>query len=223
MFMLFTRKKIKEDEETLAEKLRDAREAKKTEICLVAQKLGINKEYLAALECGNYKRLPAGVYGKTYLKKYSAFLGLSWAQVEEKYNKERRQINKESEDVFAKRKIDKTELLVFPKIIRNVLVILFVIALLFYLGYYLKNSFSQPKINIISPIDNLVTEKSSVDIIGQADGRTQITINNKQILKDDGGNFKSTIELKKGLNTIIISAQNKYSRKKIIEKQILVK
>lgn len=221
--MLFTRNKIKEDEETLAEKLRTAREEKKITIELAAQKLTINQEYLSALENGDYARLPAGVYGKTYLKKYSAYLGLSWPPLEEKYNKEKKILNKESKDVFAKRKIDKRELLVFPKIIKNILIIFFVVTLFFYLGYYLKNSFSQPKINITSPIDNLVTENNSVEIIGQTERRTQVTINNKQILKDEKGNFQETIELKKGLNLITISAQNKYSRKKIIEKQILVK
>jgi cytoskeletal protein RodZ len=221
--MLFTHKKIKGDEETLAEKLRAAREGKKIAIEFVAQKLAINQEYLSALEKGDYSRLPAGVYGKTYLKKYGAFLGLNWPPLEEKYNKERKFLNKENEDVFAKRKISKRELVVFPKILRNILVILFVAALLFYLGYYLKNSFSQPKIIIFSPANNLVTENNSVEIVGQADERTQIAINNKQILKDGAGNFKETVELKKGLNVITISAQNKYSRKKIIEKQILVK
>jgi cytoskeleton protein RodZ len=221
--MLFTRNKIKEDEETLAEKLRAAREEKKITIESAAKKLTINQEYLSALENGDYTRLPAGVYGKTYLKKYGAYLGLSWPALEEKYNKEKKLLSKESEDVFAKRKINKRELLVFPKILRNILVVLFVAALFLYLGYYLKNSFSQPKISITSPIDNLVTENNSVEIIGQAEGRTQITINNKQILKDEAGNFQERIELKKGLNTITISAQNKYSRKKIIEKQILVK
>lgn len=221
--MLFIRNKIKGDEETIAERLRSAREEKNFSIPFVAQKIGINPEYLSALESGNYKLLPAGVYEKTYLKKYCVFLELSWPELENKYLKEKTQIFGGKIDVFAKRKINARELLVFPKIIKNILIILFITALFLYLGYYLKNSFSPPKITIFFPTDNFVTDKNNVDIIGQADRQTQITINNKQIVKDETGSFQENVELKKGLNFITISAQNKYSRKKIIEKQILVK
>jgi hypothetical protein len=80
-----------------------------------------------------------------------------------------------------------------------------------------------PEIEIYQPADNLVTENNYVDVTGRADAKTQISINEKQILKDETGNFKERVDLNKGINTIIISAQNKYSRKKIIEKQVLVK
>jgi cytoskeletal protein RodZ len=222
-FMLFTHKKIKDAEAAVAEKLRVAREEKKVTIEFVAQKLGINQEYLSALENGDYNRLPAGVYEKTYLKKYGAYLGLNLPRLEEKYLKEKGLASKEKKNVFAKRKINAREMLVFPKILKNILVIIFVVALFLYLGIYLKNSFSQPKMFISSPADKMVTENNTVDVIGQADTRTQITINNKQIIKDESGNFRETVDLIKGLNTITISAQNKYGRKKIIEKQILVK
>jgi cytoskeletal protein RodZ len=221
--MLFKKNKIKDGEETVAEKLRLAREGKKISLEEAAKKLGINSAYLAALENSDFDGLPSGVYEKIYLKKYASLLGLNPARLEEKLKKEKGAANKSGKDVFAKKKINPRELLVFPKILKNIAIIIIVAALFLYLGFYLKNVFSQPQVIISSPPDNLVTENNFVEVSGQTSSKTQITINDKQILKDGEGNFRESVELKKGLNIVIISAQNKYSRKKIIEKQILVK
>jgi cytoskeletal protein RodZ len=221
--MLFTRNKIKGTEESVAEKLRRAREEKNLAIEAVAKKLAIGREYLLALENGDYKNLPSGVYGKTYLKKYSLWLGLDWPIMEQTYNRENSPAAKGKNAIFAKKKINALEMLVLPKILKNILIAIFIATLFLYIGYYSQNSFSEPKMIVSFPPDNLTTEKNTIEIIGQAKQQTQILINGKQITKDENGAFSETISLKKGLNSIVISAKNKYSRSKIITKQILVK
>jgi cytoskeletal protein RodZ len=176
-----------------------------------------------ALENNDRKKIPPGVYEKTFLKKYASFLGLNALKLSEKYYQESAGSGQEIAGVFSKKKIKAAELLVFPKILKNILIVFFIAALFLYLGYYLKTSFSQPKAEIIAPPDNLVTENNFVEVVGVTDPKTQITINDSPVAKDNAGNFHKTVELKKGINTIIISAQNKYSRKKIIQKQILAK
>jgi cytoskeletal protein RodZ len=221
--MLFTRAKIKENEETAARKLHLAREEKKLTINESAAKTGIKTEYLLALENGNFGSLPPGIYEKTYLKKYAAFLGIKQSGLWEKYEKEKGLATESKNDVFSRKKIKKTELQVFPKILRIALFAVLIAGLFLYLGFYLKNSFSPPKVEIYQPTDNLITENNFVEIIGKTNPNTQITINDRKILKDESGNFREKIELGKGINTVTITAQNKYSRKKIIQKQILVK
>ena len=221
--MLFKSNKIKGSEETVAEKLRAARIEKNVSLELAAKTLAINPEYLSALENGDYGSIPDGVYAKTFLREYSSFLGLNTAWLIAKYQKEKGEISGENKDVFSHKKISKSELAVFPKILKNILLIAAIAIFFLYLGFYLLKTFSLPTIEIYQPPDNLVTENNFVDIVGHTDAKTQITINNQQILKDSAGNFQERVNLKQGINTIIISAQNKYSRKKIIEKQILVK
>jgi hypothetical protein len=136
---------------------------------------------------------------------------------------EKKSAGSEKTDVFSRKKISSREMLVFPKILRNILIIIFFSALLFYLGFYLKNSFSLPEMEIYQPANNLTTTDSFVEIVGRTEPRTQITINNEPILKDEAGNFRKTIELKTGINTVIISAKNKYSHNLTVKKQILVK
>jgi transcriptional regulator with XRE-family HTH domain len=221
--MLFTRKKIEEGEETAAFLLRRTREEKKMTLESVSQKTGIKTAYLSALENGNYHQLPGGIYKKTFLKKYATYLGLKLPNPDKNSSGKKILADKEKNNVFSKKKISIRELLVFPKILRNVLIVIFFSALLFYLGFYLKNSFSLPKMEIFQPPDNFTTTDNFVEISGLAEARTQITINGEPVLKDETGKFQKRIELKTGINDVEISAQNKYSRKLIVKKQILVK
>ncbi len=214
--MVFSRNKIDSEEESLAEKMKDARDRKGLSLEEAATRTNINQYYLELMEAGKYNKLPGGVYQKTYIKKYASFLGLKssdWL----KGKKE------EKNDVFARKTIRKSALLVFPKIFRNTLAIVAVLALFLYIGLYLRNSLSRPELEIFEPIDDLITEKNSITVSGKAEEKTLIEINDRPILKKDDGTFSENVELKKGLNVISISAQNKYSQKRVIKKQILVK
>ncbi len=226
--MNFIAKKIKGEEETIAEKLSGARAQIGLDIDEIAQTLRIKKEYLNYLENGEYDKLPGGIYAKTFLKKYAKFLKVDYKKIEENFNKEKEwsKLNtdkKNQKDVFSRKRIKSYEFLVFPKIIKNILIVILVSAFFLYIGFYLKTSFSPPKIEIIEPSDNLITESNFVYVIGKTSSKTEIIINNKPILKDTFGIFKEKVDLKHGVNTIIITAKNKYSKKTIITKQVLVK
>jgi cytoskeletal protein RodZ len=221
--MFFTRKKITEGEESAAFLLRSSREEKKLSLEEISRKTGIKIAYLSAIENDDYHQLPGGIYKKTFLRKYAACLGVTLPDSNEKSVSERKQPDREKKDVFSRKKISVREMLVFPKILRNTLIVFFFFTLLFYLGFYLKSSFSLPKMEIFQPPDSLTTTNNFIEVVGRTESRTQVTINDLPILQDKDGNFRKTVELKTGINTIIISAQNKYSRKSTIKKQILVK
>jgi len=215
--------KISPDKELAGNYLRAEREKKNLSLKDVSLKLNIKQEYLEALENGSYEKLPGGVYEKTFLKKYLLFLSLDQKKIEKIYKEERASLKREPKNLFSNQVTSAKELLVFPKIIRNSLIIFFILILFSYLGFYLKNSLSLPNLKIFTPADNLVTSNYSVDVKGQTAGQNQVIINGDILLKDAQGNFQETIALKTGLNEITITAQNKYGREKIIKKQILVK
>jgi transcriptional regulator with XRE-family HTH domain len=214
--MLFSRNKIRSDKENLAERIKMAREDKGLSLEDVAKKIGVGLNHLQDIEAGRFDKLPGGVYKKTFIKKYSSFLGLKNVdQISQSVN--------DKTDVFTRKSINKTSFLVFPKLFRNILAIMAVLTLFLYIGLYLRNSLSMPEIEIFEPVDNLITEKNLVTVSGKADAKTTIEINDHPVLKNENGDFKEIIELKQGLNVISISAQNKYSQKRVIKKQILVK
>ena len=75
---------------------------------------------------------------------------------------------------------------------------------------------------IIQPADNQTITKTQVDVIGLTESEAQVTVNGEQVLSDEKGMFVKKIDLKKGVNIIIIVAKKKYGPEKIIKKQVLV-
>ena len=62
-------------ETALGQKLRQTRLLKNKKIEDISKSLGIRREYLEAIEEGQYDKLPSGLYGKSFLKKYALYLG----------------------------------------------------------------------------------------------------------------------------------------------------
>jgi cytoskeletal protein RodZ len=122
--MNFSRNKIRADEELASEKLQAARKAKNLQIENISEKIGISQEYLKIIEAGEYNRLPGGVYQRTFIKKYALFLGLDAKKIEDLYFHETGLREKSSENVFSRKKIKKSSLLVFPKILRTLFAII---------------------------------------------------------------------------------------------------
>ena len=215
----FTLKKI-EPEESPGEKLRLARQYKNISIAKASEKTGIRAEYLVALEESRFDQLPAGLYGKNFLKEYSAFLGLDYRELLKKLDETAGESWRE--DPFSQKTIEKSQLLVFPKIIKNILIGAAILACFLYLLFYFKKIFLAPELIISQPPRNIMTSESSIIISGQTQAEAEIKINGETVLSDTNGNFSQTVNLKKGLNNISISVKKKYSREKIITRQILV-
>jgi cytoskeletal protein RodZ len=198
--------------------------AKKLKLENISGKLGIKKEYLDALETGELNKLPAGVYGKNFLKEYLLYLNINPEEALAVFDKEvAGQQTKSQEKLFVQKTPRAHYYFSLPKIIKNSIIIVAVLICITYLGFCIKNIVSPPVLNIYSPADNLTTSQNNIDIQGATDPEAEITINGEKILKNQDGTFIKNINLKSGLNTINITARKKYSRINYATKQILVK
>lgn len=207
-------------EENFGDKLRQIRLGKNLKLENIAQSLGIRREYLAALEDGRLEDLPSGLYGKSFLKKYAQKLKISKQEISAQLKimsaKER------GEDPFSQKIAKKRDFIIFPKFLRNSLIILAILACLSYLIFYFNRSLRPPDLIITHPVGNLLITDNYIDIKGWTEAETEVKINDSLVLSDDGGHFSQTVNLKKGLNTITITAKKKYSRENIELRQILV-
>lgn len=215
----FIPKKITQ-QESLGEELRQARTELKLGIDEVARKIQIRKEYLLALEAEDYNLLPSGLYGKNYLKKYASFLKFSSQSI----NNFVKQLEFEysNENPFSKKIIDRKHMLIFPRIFRNILISLAVLACFLYLIFYFKNIIVPPYLEITNPTQNLMIRETNISIDGRTEPGAEVFINEEVLLINDDGSFSKVINLKKGMNTVEINAKKKYSREKVEIRQILV-
>lgn len=215
----FVSKKILPDF-SLGEELRQARNEKKLNIDEVASAIQIRKDYLLNLESENFNCLPSGLYCKSFLKRYATFLeidkkriDLYIAQLENEFEKD---------DPFAQKVIKKKEFLVFPKIIKNILLILVFSIFILYLSFYFRNLVTSPDLEITNPTQNIRISENQITLSGITDPGAEININKELILTDRNGAFSHDISLKKGSNNIEIVAKKKYSRENVVIRQIFV-
>jgi len=220
----FVSNKIQQNNELLAEELKQRREDRKIKIETVAKKLKINLKYLQALENGQLEKLPAGLYGKKILQEYSIFLNLDTDFLTKLWEMETENRQKNNQqNIFSYKVPKKSYFLTIPAIIKNLLILLSVFVCLFYLGFYIKNIVEAPRLEIYSPADNLSINQNFIFVTGLSEPETNVTINNEPVLLDSKGNFSQKINLSSDLNTISISAKKKYGKQITITRRILVK
>ena len=206
--------------ESLGEKLRQARFLKKLDLNQIAKKINIRTEYLLALEEDRYDKLPAGLYGKNFIKEYAAYLGLNIKEVLNDWDKQI--LSSSPDNPFSRKILARNKFIIFPRIIRNLLIIGAIAFCFLYLIVYFKKIVLAPELIITQPTSNLALTSTNITISGQTEKEAEVTINGEIVLNNNAGNFSQTINLKKGLNNIIIKAKKKYSREQTVTRQILV-
>lgn len=216
---IFTPKRLIHND-NFGEKLRQARLFKNLKLEAIAQKINISAKYLNALEEENFDNLPSGLYRKNFLKEYANYLGLNNSDLTKQL--ETISENNSVTNPFSQKIVKKNKFLIFPKIIRNSLIALGVIICFLYLIFYFQNIILAPKLTITQPEKNLLTKETSLEIKGQTEKEAEVRINGELVLNNNNGLFSQTINLKKGLNNIIIKAKKKYSQEQVVTRQILV-
>lgn len=228
-------------QETLGERLRKVREGMGLSLGEIEKRINVGRDYLEALEAGNYNLLPGEVYVKNFLKTYGSFLGLVKEEVIAKYEEEERVFQHllmdkcllGSRDLFGNKvggKIPQAPAhlgvslrgVALSSIFKKLIVIGLVVVLFGCLGYEVRKIFVSPDLTISAPADNLITAEYSVAIIGEATPGATVTINNQEVSYLVEGRFEEVIDLKPGLNEIKISALKSHSRPKVVYRRIMV-
>lgn len=205
----------------LGARLKAARELRQITPEVAAHKLNIRLEYLIAIEEDRFDRLPAGLYSKNYIKEYARLVGLPGAEIK-KWLSENLEVINEVNDPFSQKVVRKQEFIVFPKLIKNIGLILIFLACILYLAFYFKKIVFPPELIVYQPDKNLKISESFIQIKGTTEPEAELSINGEAILNTNRGQFETVINLKKGLNNIVIKAKKKYSGEASVLRQILV-
>ncbi|MCK4540054.1 helix-turn-helix domain-containing protein [Candidatus Parcubacteria bacterium] len=215
--------KISLNSETLGQQLKREREEKKISLEKIADDLKINKKYLSALENGRIKDLPAGVYARNYFKAYTEYLNLNTDEILKQYEEEYEgKPAKNKKNLFIQKVTKARYFFSIPKVFKITAILFVIFICIIYIGFYLNNLISPPKLIIFSPETDVNINKNKIEIKGQVENDANIKINGKDVLAGKDGFFSEVIFLKKGLNMVLIEAQKKYSKKNEIIRNILV-
>jgi hypothetical protein len=98
---------------------------------------------------------------------------------------------------------------------RLVRIIATVVAILIVVAYAVYRSFAYvrgPVITVFQPINGASIASTTVTIIGRADRVNSLSLNDDLVQVDESGNFKETIIVFPGVNTITLEATDQFKR-----------
>jgi len=168
------------------------------------------------LENDNYDILPEDLYTKNIIKTYADYLALDYNKLLNLYKEGHSGIKGAGQKAVKKNRIYIT-----PQIFRYIIISAIVLALIIYLGLQINKIFIAPELIVTQPEKNLTTSQNFIEIKGKTEKESRVFINNKEIYIDSNGEFRATLDLQKGLNTIKIAAVRKHSKENVIFREVL--
>lgn len=200
----------------LGQRLHNARVARKLTLEEIAATIKIKPQFLAAIERGEYHKLPSPAYAQGFVKNYASFLGFPKSEVTALFRREfdARKAYKVLPDSFAKRQD-------FPgrriRMQQSLLVVVVIfIFFLAYLGYQYRSFYLPPSLTV----NTLKQSAQEVVISGRTDSNATVSINNQIVPLNASGAFSKTLTLFPGKTVITVIARNRLGKETIIQKTI---
>ncbi len=220
---------------TLGERLQKIRQEAGVSLHEISRATKVKTKYLEMIENDCFDQLPSSVYVKGFLRSYARCLKIEERDVINLYDKERgiwrnlesrKQFKEESseqkeENSYQSRKLFRLPLLVVTP--KSLAVLFFLITVGMGGVYFWQEvqKFSQtPELVITKPADNFSTVGDAIEVEGETEKNSQVTINGKIVRVDEDGKFIEKVELNEGMNELVISAVNRFDKK--VEKKVQI-
>lgn len=203
---------------TLGEQLQAVRVERGLKLKEISRRLKLPLKYLEALEKGDWRNLPEGDYAKYFLRSYADHLQISAGPLLKQYDSIKTKV--------FRAPVNSTPITVHQMSVpasqgRRLILGLLVVGIVLYLIATAWRTFLPPSLNLVSPLQDLITENATINVSGLADVGIKVTVNGEAVEVSDQGKFNEPVALHPGLNTITVVAKKTYSRPVIITRQIL--
>ncbi len=215
-------KKLAPPPERVCIRLRELRQQKNISLEELADKTKIDKKYLKALENCQFENLPkATVYQKNIVRRYVECLGVKPDSFLSQYLLE--ETKKEKITKHPHVAIKNNFWCNLPAYLRVGFFAIIILFLFTYLGWQVKNIVEPPELIIFSPTEGFITPHDYTLVVGQTEKETTVSLNGREIKNSEKGQFKETIYLSAGVNTITIVAQKKHGKTTTIVRHVVYK
>jgi cytoskeletal protein RodZ len=203
----------------LGQRLHQKRLQRKQSIEEIAQELRIKPTFLAAIERGEYTKLPSPAYAQGFVMNYASYLGLSKSEIKAFFKREfdEKRAMKVLPDSMVKTKEFPIERM---RIQQSVLAfVFFLIVILGYLFFQYREALLPPTLTVTSPQSG---SKTSQDIVvtGNADSNATVTVNGDPATVQSNGVFQKEITLFPGDATIQVRAINRFGKVSTIQRTV---
>jgi len=204
-------------------RLKEAREKARVNLTDLAKQTKISKKHLEALEECRFDDIPYGaIYQKNFIRRYLQCLELPTEDFLNQFIIEEAKIGENKYDGKNK-KTRKNRLYNLPALLRISLIIIVALSLIGYLGWQVRSIIKPPELSLYSPENGYVTTKYELLVHGQTNQESQVYVNGKEIPSEADGQFRQTINLSPGINTITVSAKKKHGKSISLVRHVTLK
>lgn len=205
-------------QETLSERLLTRRRQFDLSQTSVCETLGISPQYLAAIEMGSYETLPGEVYIKHFLRRYAELLALPVGQTMEQFESEVETLGLRPKWRSLSPRGSRLTHQAF-RVSLAIAIPTFCVAA--YFGIMLYRYVKQPPLTINWP-QGIVRDTQTIEVAGVTLPDVHLFINDIPVTKTPTGTFREALAVESGIKDITIRAERRFSRPRIITKQIIV-
>lgn len=205
----------------LGQRLHQRRLQRKQSLDEIAQEIKIKPTFLAAIERGEYHKLPSPAYAQGFVRNYASYLGLSKAEITALFKREfdaKRAFKVLPDSMIPAKEFPLQRLKIQQSLL---LFILFLLLILGYLFFQYRAAFLPPSVHITSPKENS-TSSQQVTVAGKTDNNATVTINGQPVTVTNTGDFQKDLTLFPGKETISVKATNRFGKESVVQRTIIV-
>lgn len=206
----------------VGQRLHKERLAKKLSLEDIAKATKIKQSFLAAIEKGEYSKLPSPAYAQGFVRNYAAYLGLPKAEITALF---RREFDEKKAYQVLPDTLTKTQ--EFPlrriRVQESLLVIggIFVLFLCF-LAFQYRYVVLAPSLTVSAPKAGAVTSEDVV-VTGKTESSATVLVNNEPVSLNSKGEFTKRLTLFSGKTAITVKARNRIGKETVVQREIVVK
>lgn len=205
----------------VGQRLAEERERKGLSLQDVSEQTKIRKNFLEAIENGEYEKLPSSTVAHGFVRNYTLFLGLSEKEIMALFRREfdEDKIYRVLPEGFSRED--------FPVTRRKnskflLIAVLFVVLLGFIVVQY-KDAIFSPGVSITTPKEDEVIYSTTITVTGKTNPENVVYVNSFPVSVDDSGNFKKTLSVFSGKNAIKIKVINRFNKVTEIQRDVEVR
>ena len=205
--------------QTVGEILKEKRKEKSLTLVQVERAIKIKQKFLKFLERDSFEKFPSEIYARGFIKNYAEFLGLPSEKVLAIFRRQFRK--KENSPPFKKLTRGESFFRITPEKIKVGFVLTLFLLFSGYLFWQYRLLTRGPSLTLTEPPRNFVAHKEEIRVRGRVEPDTRVFINSEEVYPDEKGEFSQRVLLSEGVNQIIIVAENKAGRRRMVKREVV--
>ena len=199
--------------------LKEARDKSNVSLEEVERATRIRRKILLLLESSDWKKLPSPTFVRGLLKNYGEYLGLDTQSLLAFFRREYED-PKPQKNILPERE-KKPKVRFTPQMITTLaFTIIFLVAGMYLFSQY-RSFTAAPLLELTEPQNNIKKETLDVNVVGKTYPDATLKINGQSVQLSPGGTFSVAVSLVEGINTILVTAENRFG-KISTEKRVVV-